>query len=79
MALHLENINKILTTVLERSLENYIGGAWGKAQILTLGSDVVRFLFAYRISSLTHSRLASLFWGLGKQCRPSSDATERGV
>ena len=28
---------------------------------------------------LTHIRLASHFWDLGKQCRPRSDATECGI
>ena len=29
--------------------------------------------------ALTHISLASHFWDIGKQCRPRSDATERGV
>ena len=28
---------------------------------------------------LTHISLASHFWDIGKQCRPRSDATERGI
>ena len=29
--------------------------------------------------SLTYIRLASFLWDINKQCRPRSDATERGV
>ena len=30
-------------------------------------------------NAVTHMCLASLFWNLGKQCRPRSEAAERGV
>ena len=32
-----------------------------------------------RYIPLTHISLASFLWDIGKQCRPRSDATERGV
>ena len=35
-------------------------------------------MFGHRLH-LTHIRLASLFWDLGKQCSPRSDASERGA
>ena len=38
---------------------------------------VLRFLLLGRC--LTHIRLASFLWDIGKQCRPRSDATECGV
>ena len=43
--------------------------------------DVKNYLFSLNewFIILTHFSLASLFWDLGKQYRPRSDATERGV
>ena len=39
----------------------------------------VKLMFLECKNYLTHISLASLFGDLGKQCRPRSDATERGV
>ena len=41
--------------------------------------DFLAYLVIEKWFSLTHLSLASFLWDMGKQCRPRSDAAERGV
>ena len=45
----------------------------------TFSSAWKRFADDFSGFDLTHISLASHFWDIGKQCRPRSDAAERGV
>ena len=49
--------------------------------IYACGSSSTSWLFLFRVynTALTHISLASFICDIGKQCRPRSDATERGV